>query len=118
MSSRILRIGDLVDLDGYTNEFYFKKPRIQDTHPGVVLIADSNRLYVHTLGAIVILTPAGDKLRVDVEDWGRTPGEDSHVYFYNSDYERVKDVPVTIDDNHNPRLLEEIREILAKQSFG
>jgi hypothetical protein len=118
MSRKILRIGDLVGVDGYTKEFYLKKPRIQDTHPGVVLLGDANRLYVYALDAIVILTPAGDKLRVDVEDWGRAPGEGDHVYFYNSDYEKVKDVPVTIDGNHNPRLLEEIGEILAKQSFG
>jgi hypothetical protein len=114
MSQKILRIGDLVGVDGYTKEFYFKRPRIELTHPSIVLLSDSNRLYVYTLGAIVILTPLGDKVRVDIEQWGSIGSGENYEYFYNSDYEKVKDIAVTIDEYHNPRLLEEIREALRK----
>jgi len=114
MSPIVLRIGDLVGVDGYTKEFYFKKPRIEQTHPSIVLMADSNRLYVYTLGAIVILTPLGDRMRVELEEWGAIGSGDRYVYFYNSEYEKVKDIAVTIDEYHNPRLLDEIREKLDK----
>jgi len=114
LSQKILRIGDLVGIDGYTKEFYFKKPRIELTHPSIVLLADSNRLYVYTLGAIVILTPLGDKMRVEIEKWGSIGNGEDYVYFYNSDYEKVKDIAVTVDEYHNPKLLEEIRKALGK----
>jgi len=78
------------------------------------LLSDSNRLYVYTLGAIVILTPLGDKMRVDIEQWGQIGNGENYEYFYNSDYEKVKDIAVTIDEYHNPKLLEEIREALRK----
>ena len=110
----MLRIGDLVEIDRYTKEFYFKKPRIEDTHPAIVLLSDSNRLYIYTLGAIVIFTPLGDKMRVDLEEWGAIGNSEKYVYFYNSDLEKVKDIAVTIDEYHNPKLLEEIRESLGK----
>ena len=114
MSRKILRIGDLVGIDRYTKEFYFKKPRIEDTHPAIVLISDSNRLYIYTLGEIIIMTPLADKMRVEVESWGSFFDKGNYIYFYNSDYEKVKDIAVTIDEYHNPRLLDEIREALSK----
>jgi hypothetical protein len=114
MSHKILKIGDIIGVDGYTKEFYFKKPRIEQTHSDIVLIADSNRLYVYTLGAIVILTTLGDKMRVEIEQWGVIGSGENYEYFYNSDYEKVKDIAVTIDEYHNPKLLEEIRKALGK----
>jgi len=114
MSQKILKIGDLIGVDGYTKEFYFKKPMIEQTDPSIVLLSDSNRLYVYTLGAIVILTPLGDKMRVDIEQWGQIGSGEDYEYFYNNDYEKVKDVAVTIDGYHNPKLLQEIREALRK----
>jgi len=114
MSQKVLKIGDLVGVDGYTREFYFKRPKIEESHPGVVLLSDSNRLYIYTLGVIVILTPLGDRMRVELEEWGAIGSGDRYVYFYNSDYEKVKDIALTIDEYHNPRLLDEIRERLGK----
>jgi hypothetical protein len=114
MNQKVLRIGDLVGIDGHTKEFYFKKPRIELTHPSIVLLADSSRLYVYTLGAIVILTPLGDKMRVEIEQWGFIGSGENYEYFYNSDYEKVKDIAVTVDEYHNPKLLEEIRKALGK----
>jgi hypothetical protein len=110
MSQKVLRVGDLVGVSVYTKEFYFKKPRTES----ILLLSDSNRLYVYTLGAIVILTPLGDKMRVELEEWGAIGSGDRYVYFYNSDYEKVKDIAVTTDGYHNPRLLDEIRERLGK----
>jgi len=114
MNQKVLRIGDLVGIDGFTKEFYFKKPRIELTHPAVVLLGDSNRLYIRTLGAIVIFTPLGDRMRVDLEEWGVIGNSEKYVYFYNSDLEKVRDIAVTIDEYHNPKLLEEIREALKE----
>nr|ADJ54317.1 hypothetical protein pHA1_gp39 [archaeon enrichment culture clone 1(2010)] len=114
MSQKILRIGDLIGIDKYTKEFYFKKPRIEQTDPSIVLLSDSNRLYVYTLDAIVILTPLGDKMRVDIEQWGFIGNGEDYEYFYNNDFEKVMGIAVTIDGNHNPKLLEEIREALRK----
>jgi hypothetical protein len=114
MNQKVLRIGDLVGIDGYTKEFYFKKPRIELTHPSIVLLADSNRLYVYTISSIVIFTPLGDKMRVEIEQWGVIGSGENYEYFYNSDYEKVKDIAVTVDEYHNPKLLEEIRNALGK----
>jgi hypothetical protein len=48
-----------------------------------------------------------------LEQWGIGDGE-NYEYFYNSDYEKVKDIAVTIGEYHNPGLLDEIRESLRK----
>lgn len=114
MTQKILKIGDLIGVDGYAKEFYFKKPRIEQTDPSIVLLSDSNRLYVYTLDAIIILTPLGDKMRVDIEQWGFFDNGENYEYFYNNDFEKVMNIAVTIDEHHNPKLLEEIREALRK----